>query len=118
MRMMTVLRRYFAGILVLALVLTGHSMAIARGMPGSAGYAEYCIGETAVMVPVDGQGNPTGPAHICPDFGLSLLDWVAEATITARPVSDAASRIEMWHDVSAHVVRAVTASARAPPVHL
>lgn len=113
---MAKLRAYLSGVLVLVLVLTGHSMAIARGMPGASGYAEYCISETAVMVPVDGEGNPTGPAHICPDFSLSLLDYVAVAPVVAVPVSGGVSRLETWHVASVHAIRVVVASARAPPV--
>ena len=113
---MAKLRAYLSGVLVLVLVLTGHSMAIARGMPGASGYAEYCISETAVMVPVDSEGNPTGPAHICPDFSLSLLNWVEVAPVVVVPVAGSASRIETWHETSDRPIRLVEASARAPPV--
>ncbi|MGX9353282.1 hypothetical protein ACS3QZ_18965 [Shimia sp. W99] len=113
---MSKLRAYLSGVLVLVLVLTGHSMAIARGMPGAAGYAEYCINESAVMVPVDSEGNPTGPAHICPDFSLSLLNWVEIAPVVVVPVTGNASRIETWHQALVQPIRLVVASARAPPV--
>ena len=43
MALMARLRAYLSAFLVLVLVLTGHSMAIARGMPGAAGYA--AVGE-------------------------------------------------------------------------
>jgi hypothetical protein len=102
--------------MVLVLVATGHSMAIARGMPGAAGYAEYCIGETSVKVAVDAEGNPTGGSHICPDFSLSLLNWVDQHA-PALPVIPSKSRSERPQHIAAfHVSRRLSATARGPPV--
>lgn len=109
------LRSYVSGFLVLILVLTGHSAAIARGMPGPAGYVEYCLGEAAVIVPVDDQGNPVGPVHICPELSLSLLDWVAPAPAALPPVTLTVSRAVVRTQTQDAAIRAVQASARAPP---
>ncbi|WP_422047741.1 hypothetical protein [Shimia sp.] len=109
-------RAYISGVLALVLVLTGHSMAIARGMPGVAGYAEYCIGENPVMVPVDADGNPTGAPHLCPDFSASLLTWIAvpEATIEAHFGQSRIARLALGDHVEA--IRQTSPSARAPPI--
>ena len=85
---MTVLRHPVLGaIMALLLVLTGQSMAIARGMPGPTGMIELCTGTGPVMVPVDEHGQPVGPAHICPDAATALFaaHWDAGPRI-AHPV--------------------------------
>lgn len=113
--MLRPLFKLLAPVLVLALVVTGHSMAVARGMPGVSGYAQYCIGESAVMVPVDANGQPTGRPHICPDFSLSLLNWmpveVGPIVVTEGRASEFGERFE----ISYRVIRQITALARAPP---
>lgn len=115
-RAMTWMHRQIAILLMAVLVLTGHSMAIARGMQGSVGLMELCIGDSAVMVAVDAEGNPTGHSHICPEFSLSLMDAVATVPALAAPVETRGQRIESTHEVSLGVIRAVRTSARAPPV--
>lgn len=66
-------RTYLALFLALLLVLTGQSMAIARGFGGPAGEMVLCTGSGPVMVYVDENGAPTKPPHYCPDGVLSLL---------------------------------------------
>lgn len=100
----------------MALVLTGHSMAVARGMPGVAGYVEYCIGHTPVMVAVDAEGNPTGESHICPEFSLSLLNLVAEETAQIVAPQGRAHRLVVTEPDVAHLIRILKGAARAPPV--
>ncbi|GAA6182559.1 hypothetical protein [Shimia sp.] len=113
---MLILRTYVTLLLVAVLVLTGHSLAIARGMPGAAGYAEYCIGQSAVMVPVDAEGNPTGAPHLCPDVSLSLLNWVEMAPESTFAIDGAARSIGVEAGRFPNVIRLVLSSARAPPV--
>ncbi|MCP4822841.1 MAG: hypothetical protein GY892_01875 [Shimia sp.] len=110
------LRRYVAAVMALVLVLTGHSMAIARGMTGPEGFAEYCIGESAVMVPVDAEGNPTGPAHFCPDVSLSLLNWVALDQPNVGEVRGRSEILRLQQMAVEDVIRLIAESARAPPV--
>lgn len=110
------MRKIMTWLTVLTLVVTGHAMAIAQGMPGVAGYAELCIGHEPVMVTVDAEGNPTGESHICPEFGLSLLNAVtAGETHCAAPDSKARKAVGVVA-VTAPVIRAVQTSARAPPM--
>ncbi len=116
MTLMRTIRTYVSGLLMLALVLTGQSMAIARGMSGAVGYSELCIGATPVMVPVDADGAPTGPPHICPEFSLSLLNWVPSADIALIDFVPRESRAVIDTDNSAYVIRLIEPTARAPPV--
>ncbi len=116
--MMLRLRRYIAVVLALVLVLTGHSMAIARGMPVASGYAEYCIGESAVMVPVDAEGNPTGPAHLCPEVSFSLLNWVASDQPKTGVVLGRSEALRIRHLDAEDVILWIAESARAPPLDL
>ncbi len=113
--MTTRLRRYIAVTMALVLVLTGHSMAIARGMPGVAGYAEFCISESAVMVPVDADGNPTGPAHVCPDISFALMIAVAPPHPQPIPATGNARVVRFENVTPPDVIRVVVSSARAPP---
>ncbi len=106
------------GLLAAVLVLTGHSMAVARGMPSASGYSAYCIGENTTMVPVDAAGEPVGPPHICPEFSLSLLDWVVEAQVDAQPLVSTSKRIVIRQSTKTHVLQSVPATARAPPLFL
>lgn len=118
MRQMAYLRRYLSGFLVLALILTGQAMAMARGKSMPVGYAEYCISQNPVMVPVDAEGNPTDPPQFCPDASLCLFNHVAVTTPGPWAVHGAVSKIGAHHDLGAHVIRPVVATARAPPVLL
>lgn len=110
------LHRQIAILLMAVLVLTGHSMAIARGMPTAAGFMELCTGLSPVMMPVDAGGNPTGPAHICPDFSLSLMDAVAPVPALPVPVAMREQTLLGHYEVSLGVIRAVETSARGPPM--
>lgn len=57
----------------LCFVLTAQAMAVARGQTSATGEMVICTGAGVVTVAVDADGNPTGPAHICPDCALSLI---------------------------------------------
>ena len=109
------LRHSIAILLVAVLVLTGHSMAIARGMPMASDQIELCTGTGPVMMPVDAEGNPTGPAHICPDFSLSLLNAVAVPEVVLVRVEGRGERIVLPQDHALRVIRGVTTVARGPP---
>lgn len=113
---MLIAQKYLSALIVAVLVLTGQSAAVARGMPGPAGYAHLCLGGSVVMVPVDADGAPTGPAHLCPDATLTLMSWVdsgAQETWFSTKIHAA-----YWSEPSqlSWVAPAVAASARAPPV--
>ncbi|WP_283426483.1 hypothetical protein [Shimia sagamensis] len=109
------MRTYVAALMALVLVLTGHSMAIARGMTGPEGFAEYCIGESAVMVPVDADGNPTGPAHLCPEVSFSLLNWIAVDPPEVGLDLGRGEGLRSTQVTVEDVIRPIAESARAPP---
>ena len=113
---MTWLRTQISILLIAVLVLTGHSMAIARGMPTSSGFMELCTSIGPVMTPVVADGHPTGHTHICPEFSLSLMYAVAHVPVLAAPVETRGQRVEEAHEASFRLIRAVEALARAPPL--
>lgn len=49
------------------LVLTGQSMAVARGGSAATGQMVICTGEGTATVYTDAQGRPTSAPHFCPD---------------------------------------------------
>lgn len=69
---MTLLRPMLALCLSLALLATGQLMASARGQL-AAGPVEICSVDGLVTVTLDAQGQPTGPAHLCPDLVLGFF---------------------------------------------
>lgn len=76
--------------LALLLVLTAQTMAVARGMPGAAGSIVLCTGTGPVTILTDAEGQPIGPAHICPDCTLSLIVSVDHpAPEASRPMGRA-----------------------------
>jgi len=74
---MALLRPFIAFSLALMIALTSGAMAIARGQSGAAGSIVLCTGTGPISVLVDGDGQPIGPVHICPDCALSLFAAVA-----------------------------------------
>lgn len=97
------------------MVLTSHSMAAARGAAGVAGQIELCTGTGPITVYVDDKGAPIGPPHICPDFALHFLAFVAPPDIAPVPLG---AQFQA-HVPPRLVVRGdgptLAASARGPP---
>ena len=114
--MMTRLRFHIAFILIFVLTLTGHSMAIARGASGPAGFMELCTGAGPVMVAIDEHGEPPGESHICPEFSLMLQNAVGGDVPAALPVAFSATRICCPSVRVLVTVTHLSPSARAPPV--
>ena len=83
--------RPFAAIaLALLLVVTAQSMAVARGMPGAAGSVVLCTGSGPVTILTDAEGQPIGPAHICPDCALALIVTLEQSdTVVLHPMGRA-----------------------------
>lgn len=76
------LRPLAALFLAFAVTLTSVAMGAARGQAMAVGEMVLCTGTGPVSVAVDAEGNPTGPAHYCPDCIA-----VAMATAPAAPMS-------------------------------
>ncbi|HEY9020844.1 MAG: hypothetical protein QUV10_10020 [Paracoccaceae bacterium] len=101
--------------MALLLVLTAQSMAVARGMPGAAGSVVLCTGTGPVTILTDAEGQPVGPAHICPDCTLSLIVMLAQGSAVAtRPLT--ASLLD-WPatGLQVHAQAVQPFSARDPP---
>ena len=79
LRMMLWSRPFAALALAFLLVVTAQSMAVARGMPGAAGSVVLCTGTGPVTILTDAEGQPIGPAHICPDCALALIVTLGQA---------------------------------------
>jgi len=114
--MTMVIRQYTAITLAIMLALTGQAMAVARGASSTTEQMVICSGNGPVTLSVDENGQPTGPAHICPDCALSLLVSIdMEPQFPARPIG----RKGTLEFVTSSLVAPqffVLASARDPPV--
>ena len=108
-------RSYLAIMLSLLLVLTGHSMAVARGMPGVAGQIEICSGTGPVMIALDAEGNPTGPAHICPEAALSLIQASMVSPDVLIAVTGSVARVAYVQAASGTGSGTARPQARGPP---
>lgn len=84
------LRPLIHGLVCLALVLTGGTIAAVRHAPGLAGYAELCRDGGTSVVAVDASGTPVDPGHICPDciaaFALAHLSAPDLLPVAPGPV--------------------------------
>ncbi|OZB14516.1 MAG: hypothetical protein B7X55_11135 [Rhodobacterales bacterium 34-62-10] len=109
-------RSFVAIALALLLVLTAQSMALARGMPGAAGSVVLCTGTGPVTILTDAEGQPIGPAHICPDCALALIVTLPPCGVVAvHPMGRAeALTFSAAPEVLPQGVRPF--SARDPPV--
>ena len=116
--MRRVFRTYLGFALVLLLLLTSQSMAVARGARGAVGLTELCTGSGPVMVQVDDTGAPVGPPHFCPDYALTLLVDASAPQSLADPVWLQARLTGCFVPVVAETRVLTRACARAPPVGL
>lgn len=113
--MMRRFRPFAALALALLLVLTAQSMAVARGMPGAAGSVVLCTGSGPVTVLTDAEGQPLGPAHICPDCALSLIVTLAHPLPDAPRPAGRAEALVLPGAVAVLQRGARPFSARDPP---
>lgn len=106
---------FFAIALALLLVLTAQSMAAARGMPGVSGSVVLCTGSGPLTILTDAEGQPVGPAHICPDCTLSSIVALAQdAPLVAHPMGRSEALKSPGRSVVLHRI-AQPFSARDPP---
>ena len=113
---MKLLRTYLAIALALVLVVTTHSMAVARGTSMPMDQVVLCTGTGPAVVLVDRDGQPVTPPHSCPDctLGALALNDVAPDPIL-RPLGQAiVLRLEPIVQLRQQPAR--PASARGPPV--
>ncbi|MFM2356854.1 MAG: hypothetical protein RLZZ528_2590 [Pseudomonadota bacterium] len=96
--------------------LTGFTLAQARGQARMGESFILCTGAGAVVVTLDANGNPTGPAHVCPDMALALLAGVAAAA-PVLPVARLArsERLVATRAIASSPVSLPLGEPRGPP---
>ena len=70
---MTLPRSILPVLLALLVAMTSVQLAVARGQPQAAGQVELCADGSIIVIAMDREGNPIGPAHICPDVALAFM---------------------------------------------
>ncbi|MDJ0629376.1 MAG: hypothetical protein QNJ44_14045 [Rhodobacter sp.] len=106
----------FLGIcLALIVALTSGAMAVARGQNAAAGSIVICAGTGPVSVRIDADGRPVGPAHICPDCALHLMDAAAPPVSEVVAPANRPAALAPDAPVTAAASRTDTPRARAPP---
>ncbi len=114
---MSVLLRSLSG-LFLAMILTATSltMAVARGQTLPVDQIVICHGMGVATVLVDAEGNPTGPAHLCPESALSLFAAVTDLPPPPMPHGVWYRTQTEWTTVQITGRDAPAATARGPPL--
>jgi hypothetical protein len=103
-------------LLALTLVVTGQSLALARGTATAAGEMVICTGTGTVTVPVDAEGNPTGPPVVCPDCALTAMAAMpVTQAVAGLALSSRARRTGLPRQVAAVSRERVAPRARGPP---
>ena len=111
-----IMRSVLSILLSLILVVTSHSMALARTADQPQGQMVICSGEDTFVVYIDADGQPLPASHLCPDCALQALPatmppiLALARTLSATVVS---TPDEVVPDNRAAYSRAL---ARAPPV--
>ncbi|MEX5730086.1 hypothetical protein Ga0609869_003439 [Rhodovulum iodosum] len=112
---MTAFRPFLAFGLALALALSSLSLAVARGQGAATGEIVICTGFGLQTIALDAEGNPTGPAHVCPDGVAALVSLaVLPPALPARPAA-ARLRRSRHRRCTRRGRTPVAARARAPP---
>jgi hypothetical protein len=107
------LRRLALVALAGVIALTAAAFAVARGQGMVAGYAEICAGSGPVMVALNAEGNPVGPAQLCPEAAFFVIGGVAPPP-PAPPLTVAPAPVPAGGVILAGR-RAPVACARGPP---
>ncbi len=114
---MTMIRSLVCSVLLLSMVLTSASMAIARGSQDVAsGTMVLCTGTGPISVQIDADGQPIGPVHFCPDCALAFFATTADPMACAFVPLARDLRVQI--PLSLLLVRQpgqTRANARAPP---
>ena len=110
------IRAHFISIwLVVVLVLTGQSMAAARGAADATGKMVLCVGTQSIVVYMEEQGQPTQAPHFCPDCTLALIDVAPMGVAASPPTLVLSPYIIMFYVASHSNVAAHPYLSRAPP---
>lgn len=103
-------------ILAIVLGLTSVTMAVARSEMLGSTETVICAGYGVVSLTLDAEGNPTGPAHHCPDCltGAATALWPTPSAQPVRPATRAAA-LRWPADVTGIAASTPAPLARGPP---
>lgn len=102
-------------LLALLLGLTSQSLATARGQTRIGEAVLICSGEGFVTVTLDAEGNPVGPAHLCPDMVLAFFAAMDLSPVVLPEREGRTERAALPPGPAAASQGAPLARARAPP---
>lgn len=113
--MKSYLRPFTCFALVLLLGYASVVLATARGQAPAVGEMVICSGFGTHVVQVDANGNPTGPAHICPDGVASFVS--VDAPVPVLPLRRIANGevLSVKRAVALAQAARLRATARGPP---
>jgi hypothetical protein len=108
-------RPFLTFALVVMMLATSITMAVARGQVRVGEQIVICSGYGLATIEVDAEGNPIGPVHICPECTLHFLAFLdAVPPSVARPAT--AARTVAVAQVAVPLSRVpATTRARGPP---
>jgi hypothetical protein len=105
-------------LLALTLVVTAQAAVLARTQNAPAGAMVICTGGGLVTIELDAEGNPTGPAHVCPDAVASLAELSSATPEVARRAAATTDTVAFAALPSPRGHRMRPGAARDPPVLL
>ncbi|MFK7837719.1 MAG: hypothetical protein AB8B60_16040 [Sulfitobacter sp.] len=109
------MRVVFSLTLALMLALTSQAMAVARGSSAATGQMVLCIGDEAVAVFVDAEGQPTRAPHLCPDCVVNLAVGPFEPFVTLPRAVERAVSCPQLPLLAVAKPKGLVPHTRAPP---
>lgn len=114
---MQLLRSLSMILLLLAMMASSVTMAQARHQPRPIGDMVLCTGYGMMVVPIDAQGQPTGPMLPCPDSILAVSALEAGAPDLPLPVLQPLNLTHALRELPAPASGGpLLPRSRAPPV--
>ncbi|WP_233421984.1 hypothetical protein [Ruegeria profundi] len=102
----------------LLVILTGQGVAASRGMDGPVGQMVLCTSTGPVVVYMDASGQPTRPAHFCPDYALALLGAIDVPALDLPLASKVTQPAPLRKADNLIALPVPRKPARAPPIFL
>ena len=103
--------------LALLIAVTSQQMAMARGMARDvSGQVILCTGQGVKTVPLNAQGEPMGPVHICPDCALTLMAFTDAPIIVENAVIYIQTLMQTPVTTLQNPVIPTSTQVRGPPV--
>ena len=113
--MVSLLRISVAVFLAAAVAMTGLYLASAKGQTMAVGQMVICVCNQVDTVYVDGEGQPTGAPHICPDCAVGLLAAVAPLAFLLRPHGHVGASAVFRAQLGYAPVSSIATLAKGPP---